>query len=460
MRFSTPFRFTGRLDRGQYALAGVLLFALKYNLDRVLSASVFGRRWSFSSYLSVPGAEAIDALGQGDIVFGLTLVATALPFVWIGTALTTRRLRDSGLPIPLVLLFFVPVVNLLFFSVMCVLPGRPSPERTTESSTDAKWLDRVMPEGRLASAGMAVAVTAPAGLIGTYLAVNVFSHYGWGLFVGIPFGLGMVAAMLNGYRSERSPSECMLVAITSVAILGGLLALVAAEGLICLVMAAPIAVALAVMGGGLGYCIQRRPRTGSTVTMTLVVAGVLPFVIALESVHDHEADLVAVTTAVAVEATAEEVWDALVVFSDIPAPSEWLFKTGIAYPVRATIEGQGAGAVRYCEFTTGSFVEPITVWNRPTELSFSVESMPDPMHEWTFYGQIRPPHIDGYFSTEKGRFLLTETIDGQTLLEGTTWYRNRLWPNRYWNAWSDAILHRIHLRVLTHIKRTAETSDA
>lgn len=252
MPFSTPFRYAGRIDRGQYALAAVLLFALKYNLDRVLSTSVFGRPWSFTSYLSVPGAEAIDALGKGDVLFGLTLVAIALPFVWIGTALTTRRLRDSGLPILLVLLFFVPVANLVFFSVMCVLPGISSPGDSSGPPAGSAWLDRFMPEGRLASAAMAVAVTAPAGLIGTYLAVNVLSHYGWGLFVGIPFGLGMVAAMLHGYRSERSPSESMFVAITSVAILGGLLALVAAEGLICLVMAAPIAVALAVMGGGLG----------------------------------------------------------------------------------------------------------------------------------------------------------------------------------------------------------------
>ncbi len=455
MSFSAPFRFGGQIDRGRYALAGVLLFALKYNLDRVVSTTVFGRPWSFSSYLSVPGAEAIDALGRGDVVFGLTLVAIALPFVWIGTALTTRRLRDSGMPLPLVLLFFVPVVNLIFISVMCVLPGRASPVGTEEPSGGSSWLDRLMPESRLASAGMAVALTAPAGVLGTYLAANVFSHYGWGLFVGIPFGLGMVAAMLHGYRSERSPSECMFVAITSVTILGGLLALVAAEGLICLLMAAPIAFALAVMGGGLGYCLQRRPDTGSTAVLSLVVAGVLPLAIALESFHSDDPPLVAVTTTVVVDAPREAVWEALVVFSDIPAPSEWLFKTGIAYPLRATIDGKGVGAVRYCEFTTGSFVEPITTWRRPEELSFSVESMPDPMQEWTFYGEIRPPHIDGYFRTEKGRFLLTEMTDG-TQLEGTTWYRNRLWPNRYWNVWTDAILHRIHLRVLAHIKRTAE----
>lgn len=31
-----------------------------------------------------------------------------------------------------------------------------------------------------------------------------------------------------------------------------------------------------------------------------------------------------------------------------------------------------------------------------------------------------------------------------------------MWPAEYWQLWSDAIIHRIHLRVLTHIKRLAE----
>jgi hypothetical protein len=41
-------------------------------------------------------------------------------------------------------------------------------------------------------------------------------------------------------------------------------------------------------------------------------------------------------------------------------------------------------------------------------------------------------------------------------LEGTTWYRHGLWPAEYWRWWSDAIIHRIHLRVLRHVRMLAE----
>src|SRR5207245_959328 len=34
---------------------------------------------------------------------------------------------------------------------------------------------------------------------------------------------------------------------------------------------------------------------------------------------------------------------------------------------------------------------------------------------------------------------------GRTRLQGTTWYRHRMWPAGYWRLWCDAVVHRIHL---------------
>jgi hypothetical protein len=55
-----------------------------------------------------------------------------------------------------------------------------------------------------------------------------------------------------------------------------------------------------------------------------------------------------------------------------------------------------------------------------------------------------------------GVFRLTGMAEGRTQLEGTTWYQHHLWPAAYWRLWSDAIIHKIHQRVLDHIKRSAE----
>ena len=81
------------------------------------------------------------------------------------------------------------------------------------------------------------------------------------------------------------------------------------------------------------------------------------------------------------------------------------------------------------------------------------------MKEMSPYPDIRPPHLDHYFSSKRGEFLLTELPGGRTRLAGTTWYRNRFWPQAYWQLWSDAIIHGIHLRVLEHVKRRSEAAN-
>ena len=135
---------------------------------------------------------------------------------------------------------------------------------------------------------------------------------------------------------------------------------------------------------------------------------------------------------------------------------EWYFRAGLAYPMRARIEGLGPGAIRYCEFSTGPFVEPIEVWDEPRLLQFRVTENPAPMHERSPYGHIQPKHLHGYLVSERGQFRLTKLANGHTLLEGATWYQHGLWPAEYWKWWSDAIIHRIHLRVLNHVRMLAE----
>jgi len=133
-----------------------------------------------------------------------------------------------------------------------------------------------------------------------------------------------------------------------------------------------------------------------------------------------------------------------------------IFRTGIAYPTSATIVGTGPGAVRYCHFTTGDFVEPITTWDVNHLLAFSVSKQPEAMREMSPW-KIVPAHIEhNYFRSQHGQFRLQPIDASHTLLEGTTWYQDYFWPQQYWNVISDQIVHRIHLRVLKHVKQQAE----
>jgi hypothetical protein len=221
-------------------------------------------------------------------------------------------------------------------------------------------------------------------------------------------------------------------------------------------MAAPLALALALVGAFAGHAVQisRWNRVEPRVLCLPVIA--IPFMLYGEHYSREPAPLLKVSTVIEVQASPERIWTNVVRFAELPPPTEPLFKIGIAYPMRAEIHGCGPGAVRHCVFSTGPFEEPIEVWDEPRRLEFSVTSNPAPMEEWTPYHEIHPPHLHGFLISRRGRFLLTRLPSGRTKLEGTTWYEHNLWPAAYWQIWSDQIIHTIHLRVLNHVKALSE----
>lgn len=443
----------GKIGRARYLTTGVVLFAVKHNIDRVLAA-YHGYRWTVFNYWIVDKAADIAALTEQDARFYATLVLAALPFVWIGTVLTLRRLRDAGLPPWWVVFFFLPFLNLIFFIFLAAIPSSQS---ENDRSRRVSLISRLIPESELGSALFGIVFTAIMAAATVALSAEGLGSYGWGLFVGIPFFLGLNSTLIYGYHHQRSIGKCLLVATLSTALVGVALFGLAVEGVICLIMAVPLAVVLALFGGLIGFVIQQRPTfSPNTLRVASIAFLLMPGLILLEHVAGETPPLYEVKTSVVIKANPETVWTHVVSFSQLAPPTERMFKTGIAYPIRADIRGRGVGAVRHCVFSTGEFVEPITVWDEPRLLRFDVTSQPRAMEELSLYSDLRPPHLENYLISRQGQFALTHLPDGSTLLEGTTWYQNRFWPAPYWHLWSDYIIHNIHKRVLLHIKSLSE----
>ncbi len=451
---ASAFSFRGTVGRGEYAMTGITLFAVKCTLDRYLLAAQFRRVWVPWSYLYPPEWVAAD-LRSGIFEPLLTLIVVALPFVWFGLALTAQRLRTLGYPPALLLLFFVPYVNLLFFALLSLLPD-PDHREWVKEWTGGGRFAQLVPYSKWGSAAFGILFTGILGLLLAALSVSVFINYGWGVFVGIPFLMGLLSAYFYGYHERRTALESIGVGALSISLLGILLLLFAFEGVVCIVMAAPIGFALACLGGYLSYVFQGERRAKDDMIYAVSAPLLLALLIGGEALIPKEPALFTAVTSIEIAAPPETVWENVVTFSEIPPPEHWLFKTGVAYPIRARIEGTGPGAVRHCEFSTGAFVEPIEVWDSPRLLRFGVTHNPPPLAEWSPLRDIHPPHLDNFFQSERGQFLLTPLPGGGTRLEGTTWYRHYIWPAVYWKAYSGFIVHRIHERVLEHIKGLSE----
>ena len=132
-----------------------------------------------------------------------------------------------------------------------------------------------------------------------------------------------------------------------------------------------------------------------------------------------EARQIAVSTSIVSHAPADRVWQSVIHLASVPKPESVIFHS-VAYPIRTSLAGSGLGARRKCVFSTGSIVEPITIWKPGRELRFSVVSQPPLMRELTPYSDVHPPHLKlEYLRSREGQFTLTRQADGTTLLTGT-----------------------------------------
>jgi uncharacterized membrane protein YhaH (DUF805 family) len=459
MKLPDLWRWDGRVGRLAYATVGLAGVAIKHNLDRLIASSFLGYKNSFNYWVPLGRAARLNHLSDTEAKFLATLLLVSIPFIWVGVAMTVKRLRDAGQPLWLVILFFVPFINLLFFLLLCALP----PHERSQELEGAPWpgphgIDRFIPHSKIGSAALSIVVATVLGLGFVVMGTLVIGAYGWGLFVALPFCLGMFSVLLYSYHEPREWFDCMGLALVPVGLVGVTLVLIAVEGIICVLMAAPFALALAALGGALGYAIQARHwRPKQTPAMFSILILLVPASFGAERAAALRPPVYEVRTAIEVNAPTKKVWNEVVAFAEIPPPKELLFRSGVAYPIRSEITGHGVGAVRHCIFSTGPFVEPIEVWDEPHLLKFGVTASPAPLNELTPYGHIDAPHLHGYFVSEEGQFLLTALPGGRLRLEGATWYHNAMWPATYWHWWSDYIIRKIHSRVLEHIRAQAES---
>ncbi len=446
----TIFGLSQPVSRKTYAIVGFGLMAVKFVVEFIVIALVTDEIFTPLDFLNPTMTGRSRFTDNGPAWLGMAWILWTLPFLWIAVAMSVRRAIDAGQRPTLAIFILLPVINIL---VMLILVGLPTRERfnqqlkeelhTQKTSQSKAWMTSAL-------GGIAI-----AALYGTTMiqASALWESYGVVMFFGTPFIAGVASAYLFNLREPRGTWPSMGVAAGAVFMIGFGLLLFAIEGVVCIFMAAPIMVPLGICGGLVGKAMAelRRPLN-KALTMSCLA---LPMFSFAEGFLPDEHTFV-MTSAVTIDAPPEEVWQSVIGFPEITAEPEWFFRLGIAAPLRATIEGQGVGAVRHCEFTTGAFVEPITVWNAPHRLAFDVTEQPEPMFELTPYRHIHPPHLKGSFRSTRGEFRLIELPDGQTRLEGSTWYELKIYPHAYWTLWTDWLVHRIHVRVLEHIKQNAE----
>ena len=102
---------------------------------------------------------------------------------------------------------------------------------------------------------VAVSILLPAafGFAGAYAAVKWFISYGWALFLALPVLVSFLSAFMLRRSTRVNWAQCYGISVLSILVLGGVMVACAVDGMMCLLMASPLALLLAVPGSIFGY---------------------------------------------------------------------------------------------------------------------------------------------------------------------------------------------------------------
>jgi hypothetical protein len=435
-----PFSLVGRISPSAYALIAPLLLLLQH------LAVALCYRWN-GAQLDADYSFWLLPLRRLANMPGLTSTTAAVVFVlgfliaWGLAVLSFRRASWSNRGHRLSLFAIFPAIQIAVVLIMAFLPRRDA--ISDEPDPDKIDLADVL-QGVIA--GIAIIVAA------VLISALTLGAYGWGLFVTTPFVVGMTTGYIANRRILRSNASTANYVALAGALGGMALLMLALEGLMCILLIAPLGLIASVLGGWAGRTIARVGHHRGTPLMSVAA---LPLLFALEAAMPPA---VPINTSEAIEIAAppEIVWRAITSDKPITLSPGLPGIAGLAYPLRGQLIGEGVGARRLGYFSTGTADERVTAWQPGRLLAFTVLSQPPAMEEMSPYREVHAPHLYGYVVTGDTRYVLAPLPNGGTrlTLEATTVLH--IDPIPYWETIARWAFQTNVRRVLTSTKIQAE----
>jgi len=434
--------FSGTINRLPYLLWSFVAFLLPYATTWLVFAAFSWRPYIGPRFWLMP-LLSLAQIPQMPPALLLLAFFEMLFSGWLLAALAFRRAASADLDGWVAALAAAPVLQIPAILILAAWPPRPATEPRQMPAPPRDWAAAA--QGVLA--GMALTLFAVA------LGALVFGTYGYGLFVLSPFVIGAATAFLANRTQEISFGRTLRLMTLSLALGGIALVLVALEGIVCIVLASPLAWLAAALGAALGQAAAQSSRRRAR--STLMGVAIIPLIFASERALP-ETTRFATDERIEIAAPPDAVWNALIHMDRFETPPSLPFRLGVAYPVRGEIVGEGVGAIRKGIFSTGVAIERVIAWQKDRGLGFMVLSDPPAMREMSPYAHVNAPHVHGYFRTVTTTFEIVPLGHGRSLVREHTEHELKLDPVLYWMPFARWIIHQNNARVLDSVRQHAE----
>jgi uncharacterized membrane protein YhaH (DUF805 family) len=438
------FSFGGGIGRSAYAASSLGVF-FSQHLVVWLAFSVSGARLPLSWSFYVAPLRTLVFLPHGTIFLLLAGLAYLLLVAWVLAALAFRRAADAQASPWIAAPVIAPFLQVPAILLLCLMPTRIGSEAGSTRSGDqgSDW----------AAAAQGVVAGMGLTLIAVFLGALVFGTYGFGMFVVSPFVIGATTGYLANRRQLISAERTVGLVVAATGLGAVALVVAALEGVVCIVVASPLGLGAALLGGAFGResAVRRSATTGPVYSIALL----LPIMFGIEDVLPASTEF-DTEQKIEIEAPPNLVWQSILHMETMDEPLALPFRLGVAYPLRGEVIGEGVGAVRHGEFSTGVALERVTEWVVERKLAFIMLNEVPAMRELSPYEHVHAPHIEGYFLTRSTSFELVPIAGGRTQLVERTAHELRLDPVLYWLPIARWAVDENNARVLAHIRRQAE----
>jgi hypothetical protein len=290
-------------------------------------------------------------------------------------------------------------------------------------------------------------------LVGAAPLLALKGRYGLVLFVSIPFSIGVASALIASRNKMHTKAKyLLLIPFAPLGILALVLAFFAREGIICILMSLPIVSIPLVLGGFVGYVIQKHYWSKYFVLLFVFMINTGAYV------HDKsntDFETCIVEDSVVVNAAPDVVWKKLSHRFVFGKADNFFLANGVSFPLSMELKtSQGCNSL-FCVYNNG-IVNAIVDSLVPERLiRFSLHEPPVSMKETTIYSDVEPDHIRGRILVDYGSFRLIPH-NGKTILKATTRFKSNLGPKFYWKLWSEYLVNRLHQHVLEKISQSCK----
>jgi hypothetical protein len=340
----------------------------------------------------------------------------------------------------------------------------PSPLNTEDQHPRVGLNRRLLFQGVIVGAAYGIILRIAFGRgavshwITTHNIYNVTAVMTWGFLMLGPFVMGLLTISRAESRAPISIWKWIFAPWLAVALMMLAVAAIGFEGWICIVMALPIALIFASVGGIVAGVFQRIRKRRLPVT-TLSCFALLPFVLApMEARLSAPRQTRTVSSEILIHASPAIIWRNI---ERVPAiaPSElqptWTHLIGFPRPVQATLSDEGVGGVRHASFEHGLlFIETITDLEPNHHLAFRIKADTPNIPTTTLDEHVT---IGGrYFDVLDGEYTLEPLANGDTILHLISHERLSTDFNRYAGLWTDSVMQNLQSSILKVIQHRCE----